>query len=66
MMSEADDAFLSVHLDHLQPKSRLQDYMITSRSAIWLQIQTSCKIQTMQELGWQQRCQENVRSKTAG
>ena len=39
-MSEADDAFLHVHLDHVQPKSQLQDYMITCRSAIWLQIQT--------------------------
>ena len=40
MMSEADDAFLHVHLlnlDHVQPKSRSQDYVITSRSAIWLQ-----------------------------
>ena len=37
MMSEADDTFLSVHLDHMQPESRLQDYVITYRSAIWLQ-----------------------------
>ena len=37
MMSEADDAFLHVHLDHVQPKSRLQDCAITSGSAIWLQ-----------------------------
>ena len=37
MMSEADDAFLHVHLDHVQPKSRSQDYMITSGTAIWLQ-----------------------------
>ena len=37
-MSEADDAFLHVHLDHVQPKSRSQDYAITSRSTIWLQI----------------------------
>ena len=37
MMSEADDAFLHVHLDHVQPKLRSQDYAITSRSAIWLQ-----------------------------
>ena len=36
MMSEVDDAFLHVHLDHMQPKSWLQDY-INSRSAIWLQ-----------------------------
>ena len=36
-MSEADDAFLNVHFHvHVQPESRLQDYMITSRSAIWL------------------------------
>ena len=25
MMSEADSAFLFVHLDHVQPKSRLRD-----------------------------------------
>ena len=37
MMSEADDAFLHVRLDHMQPKSRSQDYLITSGSAIWLQ-----------------------------
>ena len=37
MMSEADDAFLHVHLDHVQLKSRFQDYAITSGSAIWLQ-----------------------------
>ena len=40
-MSEADDAFLPVHLDHVQPKSRSQDYTITSGSAIWLQ-NTNC------------------------
>ena len=34
MMSEADDTFLHVHLDHMHPKLWLQDYMITSRSAI--------------------------------
>ena len=33
-MSEADDAFLHVHLDHVQPKSWSQDYTMTSRSAI--------------------------------
>ena len=37
MMSEPDDAFLHVHLDHVQPKSQLQDYTVTSGSAIWLQ-----------------------------
>ena len=37
MMSEADDAFHHVQLDHMQPKSWLQDYAITSGSAIWLQ-----------------------------
>ena len=37
MMSEADNAFLHVHLDHVQPKSWLQNYAVTSRSAIWLQ-----------------------------
>ena len=37
MMSEADSAFLHVHLDHVQPKLWLQDYLITSWSAIWLQ-----------------------------
>ena len=36
-MSEADDAFLHVHLEHMQPKSWSQDYTITSGSAIWLQ-----------------------------
>ena len=36
-MSEADDAFLHVHLDHMQPKSQLQGYAITYRSAIWWQ-----------------------------
>ena len=36
MMFEADNAFLHVHLDHVQTKSWSQDY-ITSRSAIWLQ-----------------------------
>ena len=36
MMSETDDAFLHVHLDHVQLKSPLQDYAITSGSAIWL------------------------------
>ena len=41
MMSEAGDAFLRVHLDHVQPKLRSQDYAITSRSAIWLQ-NSSC------------------------
>ena len=30
MMSEADDAFLHVHLDHMQPKSQLQDYAVAS------------------------------------
>ena len=39
-MSEADNAFLHVHLDHVQPKSQLQDCVITSRSAIWLQTLT--------------------------
>ena len=34
MLSEADDAFLHVHLDHVQPKSQSQDY---AGSAIWLQ-----------------------------
>ena len=37
MMSEADDAFLHVHLGHVQLKSQSQDYTITSRSAVWLQ-----------------------------
>ena len=41
MMSEPDDAFLHVHLDHVQPKSQLQDYTVTSGSAIWLQ-NSSC------------------------
>ena len=36
MMSEVDDAILHVHLDHVQPKSRSQDYAIISGSAIWL------------------------------
>ena len=40
MMSEADDAFLHVHLEHVQPESQLQDYAVTSWSAIWLQIWT--------------------------
>ena len=34
MMSEADDAFLHVHLDHMHPKLWLRDYLITSWSAI--------------------------------
>ena len=35
-MSEKGDAFLHVHLDHMQPKSRSRDYAMTrsSRSAI--------------------------------
>ena len=33
-MSEADDAFLHVHLDHVQPKTQSQDYAVTFRSAI--------------------------------
>ena len=37
MMSEADDAFLHVHLGHVQLKSQLQDYTITSWSPVWLQ-----------------------------
>ena len=37
VMSEVDSAFLHVHLDHVQLKSQSQDYVITSRSAIWLQ-----------------------------
>ena len=37
MMSEADDAFLHVHLDHMQVKSLSQDYTRTSGTAIWLQ-----------------------------
>ena len=37
MISEADDAFLHVHLDHVQPKSRLQNYTVTSELAISLQ-----------------------------
>ena len=41
MMSEADDAFLHVHLDHVQPKS--QDYAITSGSVIWLQTLNSAR-----------------------
>ena len=40
MIYEAGSAFLYVHLDHMQPKSWSQDYTITSRSAIWLQIWT--------------------------
>ena len=44
MMSEADDAFLHVHLDHIQPKSQSQDYTTTSVSAIWF-----LKIWTVQE-----------------
>ena len=36
MVSEADNAFLHVHLDHTQPKSQSQDYLITW-SAIWSQ-----------------------------
>ena len=42
MMSEANDAFLHVHLDHVQPKSWTwsQDYGMPSGSAIWLQIWT--------------------------
>ena len=43
MMSKADDAFLHVHLDHVQPESQSQDHTITSRSAF------GCKIQTVQE-----------------
>ena len=43
MMSEADDAFLCVRLDHMQPKSWLQDYAITSGAAIWLQNLNCCK-----------------------
>ena len=37
MMSEAGNVFIQVHLDHVQPKSRSQDYALTSGSAIWLQ-----------------------------
>ena len=37
MKFEADDAFFHVHLDHVQPKSRSQDYAVTAGSAIWLQ-----------------------------
>ena len=37
MMSEADSAFLHVHLDHVQAKSWSQDYTISSGLAIWLQ-----------------------------
>ena len=33
-MSEAGDAFLHVHLDHMQLKSWSRDYAVTSRSAI--------------------------------
>ena len=36
-MSEADDAYLHVSLDHVQLKSQSQDYMVISGSAIWLQ-----------------------------
>jgi len=43
MMSKADDAFLHVHLDHVQPESQSQDHTITSRSAF------GCKIQSVQE-----------------
>ena len=43
-MSDADDAFLHVHLDHVQLKSQSQDYAITSGSAIWF-----CKIRTVQK-----------------
>ena len=43
MMSEADSAFLHVHLDHVQLKSWSQDYTITSGSAIWFQTQTGQK-----------------------
>ena len=42
-MSKADNAFLHVHLDHMQPKSRSQDYAIISGSAIWLQKFELCK-----------------------
>ena len=44
MVSEADDAFLHVHLDHVQPKSQSEDYTINSRSAVWF-----LKIWTVQE-----------------
>ena len=44
MVSEADNAFLHVHLDHVQLKSQSQDYPIVSGSAIWF-----CKIWTVQK-----------------
>ena len=37
-MSEADAAFFHVHLDHMQPKSRSQDYVINSGQPV------GCKI----------------------
>ena len=37
MIPEADIAFPHVHLDHVQLISLSQDYVISSRSAIWLQ-----------------------------
>ena len=40
MMCEADDAFLHVHLDHMQLKLRSQDYAMTSGSAFGYKIQT--------------------------
>ena len=43
MMSEADDALLHVHLDRVQPKSRLWDYAMTSGSAILIS-KSNCAI----------------------
>ena len=56
-MSEADDAFLHVHLDHMQLNSWSQDCVITSGSAILVAKLKLCQ---------QQRCQEDVHSKTVG
>ena len=47
MMSDADDAFLRVHLDYVQPKSWSQDYTMTSRSAILL-VKFKIKLQELE------------------
>ena len=56
MKSEADGAFLHVHLDHVQLKAWSRDYAITSGSVILV---ARFKIGLCKML-------ENVHSKTAG
>ena len=63
MTSEVGDAFLRVHLDHMQLKLWSQDWAITSGSAIWLQnsncARTSANSKDAEKCSFQDRWLKN-------